>query len=1014
MRRESQLTLAQVKYLPFYILDEEQNLDLRFRTIDPAPDFSTPQRFEPQTRPTLSANSPMHLYYQNACGMNSNIDDYLLAFSDSCYDFIALTETWLDDCTQFGAEYDGFRCDRGPRNSLKKNGGGVLISVRRHLKPRQIVNVEWNKLEQVWVSVQLADRKLFICVVYFPPDRTRDKQLIDIHVKSVATITARAKPCDEIIVIGDFNLPSLFWVPTNNGYFYPDPDRSTFHTCALDLLDGYNAASLQQINNNLNENGRCLDLCFFGTRNVAPRLICAPTPLVKSVPHHPALVLSIDNGHNVDYQALPDSTRYNFRRADYEGLLNALQDIDWVHILSSTDIDSAVDKFTFIINQMIARFVPKIKKRSRKHPPWQSTELRRLKSVKNAAFRRFSTSVTLSLRDHYRQVNHEYKRLRRQCYSDYRRKIEGNLKSNPKQFWDFVNDQRKESGLPSVMQLANVKADNSSDMCRLFAKKFSSVFCNEVLTTNQIAAAANNVPLSGHSMAVLDIDDRAICAAAAKLKHSYSTGPDGIPATLLKKCLPGLLTPLTHLFRLSLSTGRFSSPWKKALMFPVFKKGDRANVDNYRGISALCATSKLFELVVMKPIFSHCQFSIAEEQHGFLPKRSCATNLLCFTSYINDSFIERNQTDAIYTDLSAAFDKVNHRIAAAKLDRYGFSGNLLSWLMSYLSGRTINVKIGDEISDSFSATSGIAQGSHLGPLLFLLYFNDVNHSLKCPRLSFADDLKLFNKVQKASDAYFLQQQLNVFMQWCDLNRMVLNPNKCSVITFTRKNQPLSFDYRLNGVPLQRVDHVKDLGVILDTKLTFKQHISFIIAKASRQMGLIIRMTRDFKNIQCLVALYCSLVRSSLEYCSVVWIPYYNNAIHRIESIQRRFVRYALRLLPWRQPMWNTRYEERCQLLHIDTLQLRRETARAITVSDVLTSRINCPELLRQINLNAPRRALRGSTLLHLPFRRTNYSANSAIIGIQRAFNRVSSAFDFHLSTRVLRSKFVSMFRGIMY
>ena len=274
------------------------------------------------------------------------------------------------------------------------------------------------------------------------------------------------------------------------------------------------------------------------------------------------------------------------------------------------------------------------------------------------------------------------------------------------------------------MELATEKADNSSDICRLFAAKFSSVFVDESLTTTHLSAAASKVALSSSSIASIDIDDRAILAAVTKLKNSNCPGPDGIPATLPKKCIPGLVTALTHLFRLSMSSGRFPLAWKQAYMFPVHKKGDRSNIDNYRGTSALCATSKLFELVVMEPIFAHCQNAIAEEQHGFLPKRSCATNLICFTGYVIDSFVERSQTDAIYTDLTAAFDKINHRIAIAKLDRFGFTGNLLSWLDSYLSGRTISVKIGDDLSESFSATSGIAQGSHLGPLMFLLFFND--------------------------------------------------------------------------------------------------------------------------------------------------------------------------------------------------------------------------------------------------------------------------------------------------
>ncbi|XP_055522843.1 uncharacterized protein LOC129717021 [Wyeomyia smithii] len=738
--------------------------------------------------------------------MNSSIEDYVLVFSDDCNDVIAFTETWLDDRTVsgylFGNEYEGFRCDRSSFNSLKRTGGGVLIAVRRRLKAHVICDPTWNTLEQIWVSVQLTDRKLFICIVYFPPDRTRDKQLIDTHLQSVSSITARANPRVEIIIIGDYNLPSLFWRPACDGFYYPDPDQSTSNACAMDLLDGYNAAGLQQINGNPNENGRCLDLCFVSICDTAPNIAYAPDPLVKTVPHHPALVLSLDNRYRIDPPISANSIRFNFRRADYDGLSSALRNVDWITVLNHTDIDLAVNDFTSVCTELLERFVPKA--RHRKYLPWQSSTLRRLKSMKKAALRRFSANGTLCLREHYRQLNNEYKKLGRRCYSNYRRLMESKLKTDPKKFWNFVNMQRKQSGLPSSMELAGEKADNCTAICRLFADKFSSVFNSETLTNDQVLEAANNVPSYGQSIASINIDDSMILTAASKLKHSYSPGPDGIPATLLKKCITDLLIPLSFLFRLSLSSGRFPTAWKHAFLFPVYKKGDRTKIDNYRGIFALCAISKLFELIVLQPIFAHCQNNIADEQHGFLPKRSCTTNLLCLTSFVIDSFIDRSQTDTIYTDLSAAFDKINHRIAVAKLDRYGFCGSLLCWLESYLVRRTLSVKINDIISKSFSAFSGIAQGSHLGLLVFLLYFNDVHYSLKCPRLAFADDLKLFNKIKHSADAAFLQEQLNIFASWCEINRMVLNPSKCSVITFTRKHRPLKVDYFLNGSPVQRV------------------------------------------------------------------------------------------------------------------------------------------------------------------------------------------------------------------
>lgn len=268
-----------------------------------------------------------------------------------------------------------------------------------------------------------------------------------------------------------------------------------------------------------------------------------------------------------------------------------------------------------------------------------------------------------------------------------------------------------------------------------------------------------------------------ISKAALQLKSSSNPGPDGIPSVFIKKHIAVLLTPLQHVFGLSLSNGTFPSIWKTAFMFPVYKKGDRKDINNYRGISSLCAISKLFELVVMEPLLSHCKQFLCQDQHGFVSGRSTSTNLLCLTSYITQNFADRIQTDVIYTDLSAAFDKINHAITIAKLERLGISGSILRWFNSYLVERKLIVTIDGFQSHEFLASSGIPQGSHLGSLILLLYFNDVNNVLKGPRLSFADDLKLYLRIRSMSDATTLQQELDAFTDWCTLNRMVVNPDK---------------------------------------------------------------------------------------------------------------------------------------------------------------------------------------------------------------------------------------------
>lgn len=315
------------------------------------------------------------------------------------------------------------------------------------------------------------------------------------------------------------------------------------------------------------------------------------------------------------------------------------------------------------------------------------------------------------------------------------------------------------------------------------------------------------------------------------------------------------------------------------------------------------------------------------------------------------------------------------------------------------------IKIGDCTSPYFLVTSGVPQGSHLGPLIFLVYLNDVHSLLKSFKLSFADDFKLYCIVDDVNNACFLQSQLDAFTVWCKTNRMELNADKCSVISFSRKRSTFNFDYKIGSTVLRRESVVKDLGVLLDSKLSFKEHIAFVASKASKTLGFIFRVAKQFKNIQCLKSLFCSLVRSILEYSSVVWAPYYQNSISRIEAIQRRFVRFALRHLPWNNPTNLPIYEDRCKLIGLELLSVRREISKSLFVSDLLQLKIDCPHLLSLLNFNVPHRPLRSSTFIFLHGARTNYGYNEPFSAMCRSFNRCSHEFDFHIPRTTLRTKF---------
>lgn len=355
-----------------------------------------------------------------------------------------------------------------------------------------------------------------------------------------------------------------------------------------------------------------------------------------------------------------------------------------------------------------------------------------------------------------------------------------------------------------------------------------------------------------------------IIAASRKLKNSFTPGPDCIPAAILRHCAAALAEPLAVIFTRSFNQGKFPTLWKESYMFPVFKSGDRRDVHNYRGITSLSVASKLFEIIISQAVLACSRSYISSDQHGFMPGRSVVSNLLDFTQTCITAMEQNVQVDVIYTDLKAAFDKIDHKILLCKLSRLGASSTVKAWLQSYLSDRTLRVQLDSCVSEPFSSSSGVPQGSNLGPLLFILFFNDVAALLgaRC-KLVYADDLKLYIVVSTLEDCHQLQRLLDLFVEWCCRNKPTISISKCVVMTFHRIKNPIIFDYNIDGVSLQRVDRVKDLGVILDPKLDFRLHYQEIISKANRQLGFISKIAKDFTDPHCLKSLYCSLVRPIL-------------------------------------------------------------------------------------------------------------------------------------------------------
>ncbi|XP_062703885.1 uncharacterized protein LOC134286296 [Aedes albopictus] len=631
------------------------------------------------------------MYYQNVGGINTSITEYQLALSDGCYDAYAFTETWLNEGTSSNQLFDNsfsvYRHDRSPLNSNKTTGGGVLLAVRSRFKSRLVSPPNCASVEQLWVAISTDDATIFVCVVYIPPDRINDPDVIETHINSLNWVVSQLEPKDNVVILGDFNLSSIAWQCSSFGFFFPCTTRSSMGQTSRELLDAYSTAGLRQMVGVKNENNRSLDLFFVSEElGVNCSVLHAPAPLVKICRHHPPLLMCLEASPSRTFHDTSESVSYDFSRANFGDMNDFLERVNWDEILSGSDANLAASTLSGVLLYAIDQFVPVISKREPTKPAWSNAALKNLKRAKQAALRRHSKYRTDTTRASYLEANTAYKHLNDSLYSAHLSRLQSRLKTNPKSFWRHVNDQRKESGLPTTMTDGFHEADTTTAIVDLFRSQFSSVFVNEQLDPQDVTEATRNVPsfpASGVQFAITND----VVIAAANLKSSTGCGPDGIPSLVIKRCLNSIAAPLTTVFNLSMTTGVFPNCWKESHVFPVFKKGCKRTVSNYRGIASLCATSKLLELIVLHNLVQSYAHYISEDQHGFVPKRSTTSNLTCFTSYLIRQFQSGHQIDAIYTDLSAAFDKMNHQIALAKFDKLGMNNNLLMWLRSYLTGR---------------------------------------------------------------------------------------------------------------------------------------------------------------------------------------------------------------------------------------------------------------------------------------------------------------------------------------
>ena len=495
------------------------------------------------------------------------------------------------------------------------------------------------------------------------------------------------------------------------------------------------------------------------------------------------------------------------------------------------------------------------------------------------------------------------------------KKVASMSKLNPKAFYQYVNNTLKTSeNVSSLLKSDGSLTKDDLEKAEVLNDFFSSVFTTEDVSNIPVFNSNSDVFIDNINVSVKDMEE-----SLRSLNVNKSSGPDGLHPRVLKELATVLSYPLKLLFDKTITQGKLPSQWKIAEVRPIFKKGIKTSPGNYRPVSLTPIICKIFEGFIKDSIFKHLTQNnlLSDDQYGFCGGRSCTTQLL---NTINDwfSYLDKNvPVDAVYLDFRKAFDTVPHERLLSKLHGYGIRGQLLDWIKDFLKDRSQYVTINDKSSGKIPVTSGVPQGSVLGPTLFIYFINDLPSIISIFIKIFADDTKAYLPILSNADRIILQKTIDDMVHWSKIWQLHFNGSKCKVLHLGKNNPCYKYTIEDDNVikDLEVTILEKDLGVNVDPLLTFENHITITVKKVRSLSGLIIR-SFTFKTKDIMIPIYTSKIRLILEYANVVWMPYKRKYIDLIESVQRHFTRYII-------GMKEMRYEDRLKSLNLYSLEYRR-------------------------------------------------------------------------------------------
>ena len=423
-----------------------------------------------------------------------------------------------------------------------------------------------------------------------------------------------------------------------------------------------------------------------------------------------------------------------------------------------------------------------------------------------------------------------------------------------------------------------------------------------------------------------------VIEAIEKIPNGAAPGPDGVVPCLLKKAKKKVATMLADIYQHSIETGEIPQILEMGLISPIHKGESASDPANFRPISLTSHLSKTEERIVRKTLVTFLEVNdkMDPNQHGSRQGRSTLSQLLEHHHEIVEILEKGENVDCIYTDFSKAFHKCDLGILMNKLKTLGVTGRLARWIHSFLSNRKQKVVVDGTTSKETEVTSGVPEGTVLGPLLFLIYISDIGENIKSTKKVYVDDTKLIKSVTNEKDVEDLQEELDILYEWAEENNMKFNGKKFQVVRYGKdenlKDETLYFTENTENI-VERYETVRDLGVMMSDDATFKDQIEKVAKKVRQKTGWVLRTFYSRKTLL-MKTLFKTLVVPHIDYCSQLWMPVKPVEILKIEKLQKDF----LNRIP---ALRGENYWEKLKILKMISLQRRQERYRIIYIWKIL-------------------------------------------------------------------------------